>query len=242
MKNIIAIVNFDTSIHGTRYLKHHEKPVNRFHLDVKNYGINSSDNILDHLDTNLVHMVLSSNPLTAFKLYTVYPEHVSFCIMNDDGNYTEIENPNVNDIIKLSCGFDMPNDLNFDSDSDFFDCSVDFYPVTHLDDGWIEINAFVLSLENKNVLVLSDLYKLIHSNEYGTNVGFYHIEEPDQQYNLSNQLPNIEYVIYSEKYLDQFDMLENEVLCSFDINPNAQRLVAIVRGEEMYVCNYREKQ
>ena len=160
--------------------------------------------------------------------------------MDEDCNYTEIENPNVNEVIKLSCGFDMPLDLN--SDLDFFDCSVDFVESTPSDDGWLEINAFVLSLENKNVLVVSDLYKLIHSNEYGTNVGFYHIEQPDQQYNLAKQLPNIEYIIYSENYLDQFERLENEVLCNFDINPEAQRLVAIVRGEEMYVCHYREKE
>jgi glycosyltransferase involved in cell wall biosynthesis len=39
MKNIIAIVNFDMGTHAMRYIKHFEKPVNRFHLDVKNYGI-----------------------------------------------------------------------------------------------------------------------------------------------------------------------------------------------------------
>ena len=125
MKNIIAIVNFDMGTHAMRYIKHFEKPVNRFHLDVKNYGINPTDNILDNLDTDIVHMVLSSNPLTAFKLYSKYPDHVSFCLMDEDCNYTEIENPNVNEVIKLSCGFDMPLDLN--SDLDFFDCSVATY-------------------------------------------------------------------------------------------------------------------
>lgn len=238
MKNIIAIVNFDMGTHATRYIKHYKKPVKQFHLDVKNYGINPTDNILDNLDTNIVHMVLSSNPLTAFKLYTKYPDHVSFCLMDEDCNYTEIENPNIKEVIKLSSGFDMPFDLN--SDLDFFDCSVDMVDSTPADDGWLEINAFVLSLENKNVLVVSDLYKLIHSNEYGTNVGFYHIEQPDQQYNLAKQLPNIEYVIFSEKYLDQYEQFEKEVLVNFDINPEAKHLISIVRGDEMYVC-YRVK-
>lgn len=106
MKNIRVICNYSVSIHSNRFLKHVDD-IDLFHLDVKNYGINQSDNILDHLSLDLKHLVLTDNPLTGLKLLSKYgSEKVSLCIMYDDCNYQVLTDSYIV-LISHICGFDV---------------------------------------------------------------------------------------------------------------------------------------
>lgn len=187
MKKIIIITNYSVSNHATRFLKHYKKPVDIFHVDVKDYGINPSDNVLDHLDLKLVHMVLCKNPLTAFKLYTKYPDEVEFCLMDDDCNYSVIADPTINSIIELTCGFKMPSEIN----------------TKYVQ----EVNEFVKNLSDTNILIVSDLYKVIHSTDKNVLVGFWNIHEPSQLSILAKELKNIDHVIIKDQFLQDMDDL-----------------------------------
>lgn len=189
MKKIIIITNYSVSNHATRFLKHHKNPVDIFHVDVKDYGINPSDNVLDHLNLDLVHMVLCKNPLTAFKLYTKYPNDVAFCLMDDDCDYSEIAEPTIYSIIEMTCGFKMPPEINTKYEQ--------------------EVNEFVKNLSDTNILVVSDLYKVIHSTDKNVKVAFWNIHEPKQLSVLAKELKNIEHVIIKDVFFKDYDQLIN---------------------------------
>lgn len=217
MKKIIVIVNHSMEKHAMRFIKHRYAPIDLFHIDVKSYGTNPSENILDNLDLSLTHMVLTSNPLTAFKLVSKYDKDVSICLMDDECDYQEIQSPTIEKVIRMACAFDMPNSLMLD-ESDYIDCSV---PEFSFADGFTEINDWIGSMKDKNILVVSDLLKLIHTTENNVKVGFAHIDNVNNNMNafsLSRQLKDIDYIVYKFEMLGERDIFLDTWMSNFNIN------------------------
>lgn len=239
MKNIIVIVNYDTGAHSMRFLKHHKKPVDQFHLDVRNYGINKNDKFFNNLDTDKVHMILTNNPITAFKLYTIYEDKLSICLMDEDCNYKEIENPSVENVIKLVCDFNLPHSID-SNDTDYEDFTVEdnYFPPTPIHDGWFEVNEFMKNVGSDNVLFISDLDKFNHTTELGAVAVFYNINRPESAFTLSNSVKDIKHiVIKSELYKNKAEIMEHIVKRYFDLNVDLKSHTYFVHesDETMYV-------
>lgn len=234
MKNIIAIVNYSVEKHAMRFIKHRYNPIDHYHLDVKNYGINSFNNILDDLDINKVHMVLSNNPLTAFKLFSKYPNDVTLCTMDDDCNYHEINTPSVEKVIQMVCEFELPKSLISIDEEQYIDCSVEIIR-TPEHDGWYELNEFVSAFENLEILVIGDLYKTIHTTEKGTKVAFWNRNHEHQIYGLNKELKNIKAIIIPVEDSVTVDSMLDYVYDSFNVSEEYYVYYYIIRDEKYYV-------
>lgn len=234
MKKIIVIVNHSMEKHAMRFIKHRYNPIDLFHIDVKSYGTNPSENILDNLDLSLTHMILTSNPLTAFKLVSKYDKDVSICLMDDECDYHEIKSPTIEKVIRMSCEFDMPTNLMIE-ENDYLDCSV---PEFKLVDGFIEINEWIESMKDKNILIVSDLLKLIHTTENNVKVGFAHIDNVNNNMNafsLSRQLKDIDYIVYKFEMLSDRDNFLETWMSNFNTQDAQEFYYQVNSDDEMMV-------
>lgn len=228
MKNIRVVCNYSVAIHANRFI--HDTEVNLFHLDVKNYGVNQSDNILDDLDTNLIHLVLTNNPLTALKLYTRFPNDVSFCIMDPDCVYKEVENPSISKLIELFCNFTLPDSFMTQHGTDsngneYIDCTVSEPAV---ESGWVEINQYISQLQDINILMVSNLDKFIHTTKKNVKVGFLNYERGlNDAKPIANALKNIEIIIVTIDLKEQMDDLLDKIEPIFDLNPDYNIIFAM---------------